>query len=186
MKPAPTASSEPQRPRTIDDDLKAIRQEEARQHRACTAAIKAVHAEGPNMAVPTDRSPGLISRGPGNIAKLSPNGKFIGWYREGQTAGLPSQRMPLEVELAQRLEAYLQFIRAANPKSQHAQTLGQRSGIARAAQGYTSLILSTWDTLTQAQDPVPRHHRAKRIAQQVGCSVKHARAVIHAHRKNAA
>jgi hypothetical protein len=42
----------------------------------------------------------VIGRGSGSVAKFSPNGKFIGWYRHNQRAGKPSSKHQIERELA--------------------------------------------------------------------------------------
>ncbi len=73
-------------------------------------AGKALKAPGDLRGTWANSSPWVVSRGPGNIAKVSPSGKLKGWYRSGQTSGKPSKLMPMESDVLDQERAYLKTV----------------------------------------------------------------------------
>jgi len=162
---------------TIFEHQARLRREEGQRQAQALAMIKAIHAAGPTLTVPSPRTrPGLVSRGPGAIAKFSPGVKFKGWYRAGQTRGAPSQKMPLEQELDALREAYFKSIRDLVPRSTTAAILARRSVRARRADSEASMVLVLWEELENRG--VLQHNRARFIAQKLKCNVDYVRRVL--------
>ena len=174
--------------RTIHDVIADLREEEERQRAAAFAAIKEIHAQPPTLVVAESveewnamRSRKNISRGPGAIAKFSSGGKFLGWYRNGQRSGLPSKRMPMEVDLDAVFEAYAKALRNTAPKSITASILGKRSARSRQEKSLVEQILTGYLALCR-EGGVPKHHRPKRLAAALDCDVEYVRRVLRKHR----
>jgi hypothetical protein len=158
----------------IHEVIAELREDRARQEDACLEAIKFVHA--------TQQSPswfneqtfiapvGQITKGPGAFAKSSVHVEFIGWYRDGQTTGLPSQRMPLEKEIDDQYEAYYAMLRSSVPPEALAAQLDRRSGKSRVENGLQPLIRSRYNVTLGSS--IPKHHRVKFIAKEIGYSVE--------------
>jgi len=162
----------------IHEQIAELREERVCQESAALEAIRAIHRNPSEHRIPDLKSPskGLIGKGPGAIAKFSPNGELIGWYREGQASGLPSQQLPIEKEVDDQYEAYYAMLREAIPPGFLASQLGQRSGASRRQNGLEPLILAMLQRLRA--DGIPRHHRAKLIATALECSIEHVRRVL--------
>ena len=64
---------------TIHQTFKTIALAEQQRMDSCATAIKIIQATAPMLVVnPPPRGP----KGQGNVAKLSPAGDLIGWYRD--------------------------------------------------------------------------------------------------------
>ena len=77
---------------------------------AALEAMRAVFAVGPTLKVDARPSGPLVGRGPGAVQKVSPSGKHIGWYREGQRSGKPSLILPSEADMRRAEAAHLEEI----------------------------------------------------------------------------
>ena len=164
---------------TPGEFVAALKRAEEAQGALCLEAIKAIHRAGPTV-VPLDevRPTGWIGRGPGAIAKVSPSGQLIGWYRGGQKSGRPSRRMPLEREHDRRWAEYAKAVQAAVPIRLRAQVLARRSALARRQKSRIEPILTAYTRL-QAQG-VPRHQRVAMVARQLHCTPEYVRRVLRA------
>lgn len=166
-------------PRTIDDHIAEMERERQRQDAAAIEAIRRVHSAGGMPVDPTwQRSPGRIDRTPGSVAKFSPGGRFIGWYREDQRSGRPSKLMPVEEFVDEQHARYYRMLRVAYLGKGHFRALGERSGAKRAQAGAAARILQLKRELIVAG--VPGHKHAKLIAKQLRCSVRWVREVLRA------
>lgn len=166
-------------PKTIDEVIADLKREEERQFAEARISFKAVYASGPSSAIDLAKlNPwrGLISRGPGAVAKLSPSGDFIGWYREGQTRGRPSSRMPIERELDEANERYFQMLRKLVPRKATNAILSARSARCRKVQGLAAQICDRYQVLTQLG--VPRCQRVHKIATALNCNPDYVRRVL--------
>jgi hypothetical protein len=162
---------------TIHEHQAMLRKEEAEGLALTLEAIKASRRAGPiHVAEHSRERPGLVGPGPGNIAKCSPGGKLIGWYRVGQTRGAPSKTMPIQKEIELRTESYFKAIQALVPRSETAAILARRSAGVRRAKGKQPLIVAQWDALTTSG--VRRHLRAKQISRSLDCTVAYVQRVI--------
>ena len=117
-----------------------------------------------------------IRRGPGAVEKLSPGGKHIGWYRNGQTSGRPSRDMPLQRDLEALTAAHWKALQAAVPRPVHAAVLGRRSAEARRQNSKAERIVAADRALHDAG--VPKHRRSRVIADQLACTVEYVRRVL--------
>jgi hypothetical protein len=173
----------PQQPETIHDLINGLRQEQEKQESQALDAIRAIFQNPSEYQIhlPEPRSAGSISRGPGAIAKFSRyGGKFLGWYREGQRSGKPNAKLPIEADLDAQHEAYYAMLRAAIPTKALSLQLGKRSGIARHANGLIPQILMMYRVLESQK--IPRRHRAKLIARQLGCNTEYVRRILRLHK----
>ena len=153
--------------------FKAIELEEQQRVDDCIAAIKEIHVAGPYLLVNPPR------RGPigiGNVMKYSPNGKFIGWYRENQKSGLPSRLMPIEQEMEKLFQQYKKSIISAFPKSVTASIIGTRSGKVRKEHGLFDQIVNLQQQLMR--EGKPKHQRAKLIAKALDCNPEFVRRTL--------
>ncbi len=88
---------------TIHQTFKTIALAEQQRMDACAAAIKITQATAPTLVVnPTLRGP----KGQGNVAKLSPAGVLMGWYRDNQKSGLPNRLMLIARQMETLFQLY--------------------------------------------------------------------------------
>lgn len=158
---------------TIHQTFKTIALEEQQRMDDCAAAIKIIQAIAPTLVVnPPPRGP----KGHGNVAKFSPAGDLIGWYRENQKSGLPNRLMPIAREMETLFKHYKKSVISAFPKSVTASILGTRSGQVRKARGLFQLIFNMQQQLVF--EGAPRHHRPKLIASALDCSPEFVRRAL--------
>jgi hypothetical protein len=158
---------------TIHQTFKAMELEEQQRMDDCVAAIKKIHATGLDILVnPPRRGP----RGAGNVAKYSPSGNFIGWYRENQKSGLPSRLMPIEQEMKKLFQQYKKLVISAFPKSVTASIIGTRSGKVRKERGLFDQIVNLQQQLMH--EGKPKHQRPKLIAKALDCNPEFVRRTL--------
>lgn len=165
--------------KTVDEVIADLRREGERQSAVALILVKAVRASGPSTAIdPAKLNPrrGIISKGLGAIAKFSPSGEFVGWYREGQTRGRPSSRMPIERELDEANERYFQMLRQSVPRKATNAILSARSARGRKGAGLVAQICDRYQELTQLC--VPRCQRVHKIATPLKCNPDYVRRVL--------
>ena len=171
-----TESSAP-RDMTAGELVKEAMRQERERAAICLEVIKAIHKKGPYLILPEGTIPkGRARRGPGTVQKLSPSGKHIGWYRDGQTSGRPSRDMPLRRDLKERTAAYGRAFQAAVPQWLQASILGRRSGKARREESKAKRIVAAHQK--RQDDGVPRHRRSGIIAKQLASSREYVRRVL--------
>lgn len=54
--------------------------------------------------------PFLFASPRGAVAKMTPSGKFLGFYREGQKAGRPAKKTPLRREITEKGQKHLSWL----------------------------------------------------------------------------
>lgn len=145
---------------------------------ACVEHIKAIH--GPARApVLFDETGTTSSIKPSAIAKQSPSGQLIGWYRTGQTRGRPSLRMPLERAYDEHRAAWARAFQEGNSKGLLAAMLARRSAVVRQRDSLAERIVGAYLELQHAG--VPKHYRTKIVARQLRCNVEYVRRVRRQH-----
>lgn len=162
---------------TIFEQFKELELQEKKRIEDCAEAIKKIHAAGPDLPVTLPRR---AQRGAGNVAKFSPNGEFIGWYRENQTSGKPNRLMPIEQDLQKQYQQYKNSVISAFPVSVTASILGTRSGELRKEQGLSQPILDMQQQLMR--DGTPKHHQVKLIAKALNCTPEFIRRTLRQHK----
>ena len=150
------------------------------QEQACLDAIRQVHALQPTIEL------GDVSTWQRrvrrdwidktySIAKYSPSGELIGWYRKGQKAGKPNMHMPVAQAVLAAIKAHATALGEARAPVARARSLGQQSGAARKKNALAHLILVRL-ALLSAQG-IPSHQQVKRIAKELPCSLEYVRRV---------
>jgi hypothetical protein len=158
---------------TIYQTFKTMELAEQQRMDDCAAQIKEIQNASPEIIVnPPQRGPS----GAGNVAKYSPGGELIGWYHEGQKAGLPNRLMPIEQEMESQYQLYKKSVIDAFPVTITASILGELSGEARKERGHYQDIMNLHQELTS--NGTPKHHRAKLIAAMLNCSVEYVRRTL--------
>ena len=158
---------------TIYEQFNELELQEQKRVGESIEQIKKIHANGTDLVVsPPRRHP----PGAGNFAKLSPSGRIIGWYREGQMSGKPNKLMPIEQDLQLIYQQYKNSVISAFPKSATAKIIGARSGKVRKELGLYEPMQLLQQKLIN--DGIPKHHRAKLIAKTLDCSIEYARRTL--------
>jgi hypothetical protein len=158
---------------TIFEQFNELEFQEQKRVEESIEQIKKIQACAPDLKVSLPRRP---PPGAGNVAKVSPSGKLIGWYREGQKSGKPNKLMPIEQDLKLIYQQYKNSVIAAIPKSATATIIGVRSGKVRKERGLYEPILLLQQKLIN--EGIPKHHRAKLIAQTLDCSIEYLRRTL--------
>jgi hypothetical protein len=161
--------------KTIYEQFKEAELREKESQKTCLEAIKKIRAE--EGYVPALHT--LPRRGPagaGNIAKFSPNGRLIGWYRHNQRSGKPSRLMPVEQALEREYQAYKKSVISAFPQQVTATVLGRRSGQVRKEHGLSEKIISMQQALIDSG--TKKHHHAQLIAKGLNCSTEYVRRTL--------
>lgn len=158
---------------TIFQLFKTQELEEKQRRADCVAAIKKIHVAGPDIVV---SPPPRRLESVGMVMKCSPSGRFIGWYRAGQKAGLPNRLTPLEQDMEKHYQQWKKSVIAAFPKSITSSILGVRSGRARRERGLYQNIINFHQQL--ASDGIPKHLRSKLIASKLNCNVEFVRRTL--------
>ena len=158
---------------TINEQFTELELQEQKRIEESIKQIKKIHAKGTDLIVSSPRRQPL---GAGNVAKISPSGKLIGWYREGQKSGKPNKFMPIEQDLELIYQQYKYSVISAFPKSATATIIGARSGKVRKELGlYEPMQLLQQKLINEG---IPKHHRAKLIAQTLNCSIEYVRRTL--------
>jgi len=166
---------------TIDEQVAKIRQAEAEQCEAALKIMLAVRA-GPTIEIDEKviNNRWHIGRSaPHAIAKFSPRGEVLGYWREGQTRGRPSSLMPNEQEHLDAIERHLKVMREAVPRAHTNAILSQRSVAARQTDDLAPALCARYDELTE--QGVPRSERVNRIAKAFDRTADHVRRVLRTH-----
>lgn len=159
--------------KTIYQQFKEAELEEAKQREAVVSSIKELHAKG---GVDFEGKKPNVDQSVGGVGKFSKGGRFLGWYKNDQIRGMPNQKMPLQQLLNGLYQGFKQSIISNYPKSLTGSVLAKKSAESRKENGLSSQILVVHKELIS--QGVPKHNRAKRIAQRLGCNVEYVRRVI--------
>lgn len=167
----------------IYQEVKAIKAEQERQETACLAAIKAVRAAGPSWVIEDVQAfecqirRGMIGEKSYAVAKFSPNGKLIGWFKKDQIRGRPNRRMPIERELDAMLDAYLNEYKKLIDEAGRQTYRCQKSRQARAqSDNLLKKITRMYTKLVEAG--VKKSARVKTIARHLDCEPEYVRRVL--------
>ena len=166
------------RPITIFQFFKHIELQEQNQRDECASSIKAIHAAGGHEFKGIKPK---VRRLSGNVMKFSPNGRFIGWYRQGQKSGLPHRSSPAAQEMEKLYQDYKHSIISAFPQSVTGSVLGTRSGAVRKENGLFNKIQFLQQQLIY--EGKPKRHIPKLISKALSCNTEFVRRTLRAINK---
>lgn len=159
--------------KTIYQQFKEAELEEEKQRETVVSSIKELHAKG---GVDFEGKKPNVDHSVVGVGQFSEGGRFLGWYRNDQVSGMPNQKTPLQQLLDGLYQSFKQSIISIYPKSLTGSVLAKKSAESRKEHGLSSQILVVHKELIF--QGVPKHIRAKRIAQRLGCNVEYVRRVI--------
>ena len=167
---------------TIGEVIAKLRHEEEVRCDAALKIIQTVHSTESTLQIAPEvlaNRRTLRQAVPNTIVKTSNSREGLGFWREGQTRGRPSRRMPVEQVLLDANERYFKALRDLVPRSLTNATLSQRSVAARLVGVLAPDLCARYDALTEMG--VPRVERVNRIAKAFKRSADHVRRVLRAH-----
>jgi len=167
---------------TIDEVIAKLRCEEEARCDAALKIIQTVHSTESTVQIAPEvlaNRRTLRQAVPSTIVKSSNCRDGLRFWREGQTRGRPSRRMPVEQVLLDANERYFKALRDLVPRSLTNAALSQRSVAARRAGDLAPALCARYDELTRKG--IPRVERVNRIAKAFKRSPDHVRRVLRAH-----
>lgn len=141
---------------TIHEDFRKQLLAEDERLESCRKAIKKIRAEGHNPNV-IQTSRRTAEKRELIVAKDSPSGEFIGWYKHDQKAGRPNFSSPLELEIEEVYKEFKKSLHIACPRSVTNDILGKRSGKKRQEDSLASKIIQENERL----DDIGAHQRLR-------------------------